>query len=64
MSAAAAGTEDLDSFKHALVAIANSYEGATGRTTLDAADDRADATYDVWAIEEENGWYVWKPVPP
>lgn len=64
LSAAAAGTEDLDSFKLALVAIANSYEGAIGRTTLDAAGDRADAAYDVWAIEEENGQYVWKPVAP
>ena len=64
LSAAAAGTEDLDSFKLALVAIADSYEGATGRTTFDAAGDRADAAYDVWAIEEENGQYVWKLVAP
>ena len=64
LSAAAVGTEDLDSFKLALATIADSYEGATGRTTLDAAGDRADAAYDVWAIEEENGQYVWKPVTP
>lgn len=62
LSAAAVGTEDLDSFKLALVAIADSYEGATGPTMLDAAGDRADAAYDVWAIEEENGQYVWKLV--
>jgi branched-chain amino acid transport system substrate-binding protein len=64
LSAAAVGTEDLDSFKLALVAIADSYEGATGRTTLNAAGDRAVAAYDVWAIEEDNGQYMWKPVTP
>ena len=64
LSGAAAGTEDPDRFKRALVAIANRYEGATGPTTLDAAGDRADAVYDVWAIEEENGQYVWKLVAP
>lgn len=64
LSAADAGTEDLNLFKLALVARAESYEGATGLTTLDAAGDRADAAYDVWAIEEEDGQYVWMPVAP
>jgi branched-chain amino acid transport system substrate-binding protein len=60
LSAAVAGTGDIDAFKSALVTIANAYEGASGRTTLDAAGDRADASYDVWAIEEENGQFAWK----
>jgi len=64
LSAADAGTENLDSFKLVLIAVADSYEGATGPTTLDAAGDRADAAYDVWAIEEENGQYMWAPVAP
>jgi branched-chain amino acid transport system substrate-binding protein len=62
LSAAVVGTRDIDRFKRALVAIADSYEGATGPTTLDAAGDRADAAYDVWAIQEENGQPVWRTV--
>jgi branched-chain amino acid transport system substrate-binding protein len=64
LGAAVAGTEDVAGFKRALVAIADAYEGATGPTTLDAAGDRADAVYDVWAIEEEGGEYVWTRVAP
>jgi ABC-type branched-subunit amino acid transport system substrate-binding protein len=64
LGAAAAGTEDLERFKRALVTIADSYRGATGRTTLDAAGDRADAAYDVWRIAEDNGQYVWTLVTP
>lgn len=64
LGAAAAGTEDTERFKLALVAIASVYEGATGRTTLAAAGDRARAAYDVWAIQEDDGVYVWAPVAP
>jgi branched-chain amino acid transport system substrate-binding protein len=60
LSALVDGTDDTASFKHALVAIADSFEGATGPTTLDAAGDRAQGAYDVWAIEEESGQFVWK----
>lgn len=64
LSAAAAGTEDIGRFTRALVTIASAYEGATGPTTLDAAGDRAHAAYDVWAIRQDDGLYVWAPVAP
>jgi branched-chain amino acid transport system substrate-binding protein len=62
LSASVAGTADTDGFTRALETIAGIYDGATGRTTLDAAGDRADAAYDVWAIEEEDGEFVWRAV--
>jgi branched-chain amino acid transport system substrate-binding protein len=62
LSASIAGTADTARFTRALVAIAEVYDGATGRTTLDAAGDRADAAYDVWAIEEQDGELVWRLV--
>jgi len=64
LSAAIAGTEDIDPFKLALLKVADRYEGATGKTTLDAAGDRAEAAYDVWTIQEENGLLLWKRVLP
>lgn len=63
LSAAVAGTDDIAAFKSALVATANAFEGASGRTTLDEAGDRADANYAVWAIEEENGQFAWRQQP-
>lgn len=59
LTAAATGTDNIGGFKLALIAVAGSYEGATGRTTLDAAGDRVEAAYDVWAIAQENGQYDW-----
>ena len=64
LSAAIAGTGDIDPFKQALVTVADRYEGATGNTTLDASGDRAEAAYDVWAIQEENGLLLWERVSP
>jgi branched-chain amino acid transport system substrate-binding protein len=62
LSATVAATGDTANFKRALVATANAYEGVTGPTTLDAAGDRAEAAYDVWAIHEEDGQFVWRTV--
>lgn len=63
LGAAVTGTADTDRFARALVEIADVYDGATGPTTLDAAGDRAQAAYDVWAIREENGRLVWTMLP-
>jgi len=62
MSAAIAGVDDMDAFKLALTEVARQFEGVTGRTTLDEAGDRADAAYDVWAIQEVNGQRAWRLV--
>jgi len=59
LAAAIAGTEDIDAFKLALVEVANSYEGASGHTRFNSAGDRADATFNVWGIEEVNGQRLW-----
>lgn len=64
LAAAEAGTADIAEFERALVALAGAYQGATGSTVLDAAGDRAEAAYDVWAIREEEGGYAWRPVVP
>jgi branched-chain amino acid transport system substrate-binding protein len=59
LSAAAVGTQDVESFKHVLVAIAGSSTGVSGPLTLDAAGDRADGAYAVWEIRERDGQLVW-----
>lgn len=61
LAAAEAGTEDIATYKAALVAIANDYWGASGSARLNAAGDRADALYIVWSIEEVNGQRQWVP---
>lgn len=64
LAAAITGTDNIDAFKRALVEVADTYEGASGATRLNAAGDRADATYHVWGIEEVNGqrqWVLWRP---
>jgi branched-chain amino acid transport system substrate-binding protein len=63
LSAATVSPSDTGAFVRALVAIAGSYEGASGPTTLDAAGDRVFGTYDLWAIENQDGEFVWKTVP-
>jgi branched-chain amino acid transport system substrate-binding protein len=62
LTAADTGTADIESFKRALVATADAYEGVTGPTEFDAAGDRADAAYDVWAIQDQGGALVWGTV--
>jgi branched-chain amino acid transport system substrate-binding protein len=63
LTATVASPRDTASFERALVEVASVYEGVTGPTTFDAAGDRADAAYDVWAIEEQHGELVWATVP-
>ncbi len=63
-AAAIAGMEDIEAFKLALMEVANAHEGASGRTALNAAGDREDATYNVWVIEEVAGQHQWVPWRP
>jgi branched-chain amino acid transport system substrate-binding protein len=46
-------------FKTAFVDEANTYEGITGSTALDAAGDRLDSDFDFWAVRLQNGSYEW-----
>lgn len=62
LTAAITGTADTASFARTLVATANGSEGVTGPLTLDAAGDRAEAAYDVWAIQDRGGELVWRTV--
>ena len=41
---------------------ANNYFGVTGRTSLNAAGDRAFATYDFWGIKNNSNNYNWQLV--
>jgi hypothetical protein len=44
------------------VELAGVYTGARGPTAFDAAGDRAQAAYDLWAIQEADGQFVWRHV--
>jgi branched-chain amino acid transport system substrate-binding protein len=46
-------------FKAAFVDEANSYEGVTGSTALDAAGDRLKRDFDFWAVRPQGGDYGW-----
>jgi len=46
-------------FKTAFVNEANTYEGVTGSTALDAAGDRLNSDFDFWAVRSQNGGYGW-----
>ncbi len=46
-------------FKAAFVDEANSYEGVTGSTALDAAGDRLNNDFDFWAVRPQGGGYGW-----
>jgi branched-chain amino acid transport system substrate-binding protein len=59
LAAAIAGVDDIEAFKTALEQVAGEFEGVTGSTRLDEAGDRADAAYDVWAIQAVNGQWAW-----
>jgi branched-chain amino acid transport system substrate-binding protein len=59
LAAAIAGVDDIDAFKIALAQVASEFEGVTGNIRLDEAGDRADAAYDVWAIQKVNGQWAW-----
>jgi branched-chain amino acid transport system substrate-binding protein len=46
-------------FKAAFVDEADSYEGVTGSTALDAAGDRLKRDFDFWAVRSQGGGYGW-----
>src|SRR5436190_21267384 len=46
-------------FKAAFVDEANSYEGVTGSTALDAAGDRLNNDFDFWSVRPQGGGYGW-----
>jgi branched-chain amino acid transport system substrate-binding protein len=62
LSAAIAGTDDTEAFENVLQALANGYEGATGRIELDDAGDRLGATYDLWAIRSNGTGFTWTKI--
>ena len=62
LSAAIAGTDDADAFESVLQALANGYEGASGRVELDDAGDRVGATYDLWAIRNNGAGFTWTKI--
>lgn len=45
--------------RHELTAVADTYDGVTGRTTLNAAGDRASGDYDFWAICRVGNALAW-----
>jgi branched-chain amino acid transport system substrate-binding protein len=61
-SLATGGLEDVAAFKRAFPRMADSYFGATGWATLNAAGDRDVAEYDFWAVKEEGGAFRWDRV--
>ncbi|MGZ4907972.1 MAG: ABC transporter substrate-binding protein [Halobacteriota archaeon] len=44
--------------RSAIPAVASSYTGITGNTTLNAVGDRAYANYDFWTIKSQNSTYI------
>jgi branched-chain amino acid transport system substrate-binding protein len=42
-----------------ITTVANAYDGLTGRTTLNAAGDRASGDYDFWAVCRVGGAFAW-----
>jgi branched-chain amino acid transport system substrate-binding protein len=46
-------------FKTAFVDEADTYEGVTGSTALDAAGDRLNSDFDFWAVRFQNSSYGW-----
>jgi branched-chain amino acid transport system substrate-binding protein len=61
-SLATGGTDDSAAFRRAFPRTAESYFGATGWTTLNAAGDRDAADYDLWSIRDRSGTFVWENV--
>jgi ABC-type branched-subunit amino acid transport system substrate-binding protein len=53
---------EADTVKAELVRQANMHTGATGKTTLNAAGDRAFGTFDFWAICKMDGSFAWHRV--
>ena len=55
----AGGGADLPARRRQLTAVANAYDGLTGRTTLNAAGDRASGNYDFWAVCRMGNGFAW-----
>ena len=51
--------KNFDNFKAAFVDEAGHYQGVTGSTALDPADDRLNGDFDFWAVRPQNGSYSW-----
>jgi branched-chain amino acid transport system substrate-binding protein len=56
---AAGDAADEAILRDAVMQTANRYDGITGRTTLNAAGDRATGSFDFWAIREDGGVLRW-----
>lgn len=52
--------DDIVKFKISFEALAETYEGITGRIALDAAGDRQYAAFNFWGVEMDGGEYTWK----
>ena len=61
-SLATGGTDDSAAFRRAFHRTADTYFGATGWTTLNAAGDRDSADYDLWTVKDRSGTFVWENV--
>lgn len=56
------GSANISTIKTAFVDKADNHNGVTGNTTLNAAGDRANSTYDFWGIMKTANEYNWKVV--
>ncbi len=62
---ATGGTKDINYFKKTFLQIANSYNGITGDTSLNAAGDRKHGDYNFWTIKQnkiKNDSFEWTEV--
>jgi len=50
---------DTEAIRAVLPTVAQNYFGASGWVVLNAAGDRAQADYDIWAIQFKDGKYEW-----
>ncbi|GIW11320.1 MAG: hypothetical protein KatS3mg061_2377 [Dehalococcoidia bacterium] len=58
-AALAGGVNDVAAYRAALVQVANTYEGVTGRTILNANGDRDYGDYDFFAVRDIAGSFAW-----
>ncbi|MGB7955590.1 MAG: hypothetical protein WCF23_16565 [Candidatus Nitrosopolaris sp.] len=59
---ASRATNDINTLTKTLVQMAESYTGITGNTTLNEAGDRKYASYDFWAVRDNNSVFSWESV--
>ncbi len=53
---------DVNVLKKSLIKTAASFNGVTGLTEFNEAGDRKFASYDIWAIKEKDGIFIWERV--